>query len=157
MTINSINLSIVSIVFIIFETIAWSHNRTLLLFIHCFHSHAGYENVPMMTLWATISDEQWSLDIYQHWYQYSSLIISGYMVWKVICAIEVAYCVALATYTVLYFSEETKSKPHGNNPLHYEETRELLGIVLVMVWMTVCLFYSPERWDHAYSNQSTER
>lgn len=69
----------------------------------------------------------------------------GHLLWKVIYALEISYCLGLSTYTALYISEETKSIPHGNNPLHYEESRELMGVAIVMIWLTLCLFFSPER------------
>lgn len=63
------------------------------------------------------------------------------------CAIEVSYCVALAYYVILYMEEDTANTVHGYNPLFYEETRELMGLGIVVLWLLALVLYYPERYE----------
>ncbi|KAF6031907.1 hypothetical protein EB796_009809 [Bugula neritina] len=83
----------------------------------------------------------------------TSPTFQGSIWWRVLVVLEMVYCLAIATYTIMYISEETRAIPHGPNPLHYEESREVLGILVVMFWLAGCLFYIPERLDESTSRQ----
>ena len=57
------------------------------------------------------------------------------------CMIELAYCLSMAVYTLMYVTEETSTLAHGYHPLVYEEGRELCGLLIAACWITLCLTY----------------
>lgn len=76
----------------------------------------------------------------------SNSFVTAHLGWRVLGGLEIVCCLALSSYTVLTVSEETQSVQHGHNPLFYEEGRELLGLLIIVLWIAASLVYTPERY-----------